>query len=210
MVPLLSSPFLSQEKEKKTAFSGSLISLDTKANLATDMVKLVVQQRVSSVEMSYKVGSNKDKQIRIDTKFRLRWIPDIEFSAQMLRVLRVILESSLGSETLRTLRAPSLSDPKPLRTLRTPSLDELETLRYFRDESFGASNSENFADSESLSGSDSEDFPDSEPRLAVLFQTPSLSEVETVMYSRLFGFQDYEDSQDYEESGSSVSVSQSF
>ncbi|CAN0063054.1 unnamed protein product [Scytosiphon promiscuus] len=45
----------SKEKERKTSFSGSLISLDTRANLATDMVKLVVQQRVSPVEMTYKV-----------------------------------------------------------------------------------------------------------------------------------------------------------
>lgn len=47
--------FVVQEKEKKTSFNGSLISLDTRCNTATDMVKVVVQQRVSPVEIAYKV-----------------------------------------------------------------------------------------------------------------------------------------------------------
>lgn len=47
--------FILQEKEKKTSFNGSLISLDTKCNMATEMVKVVVQQKVSPVEIAYKV-----------------------------------------------------------------------------------------------------------------------------------------------------------
>ena len=38
--------------------------------------------------------------------------------AQVYRVIRVILESSLESEILRTLRTPNLSDNETLKTLR--------------------------------------------------------------------------------------------
>lgn len=44
-----------QDKEKKTSFDGSIINLDTRANMATDMVKVVIQQKVSPVEVVYKV-----------------------------------------------------------------------------------------------------------------------------------------------------------
>jgi len=44
-----------QDKEKKTSFDGSIIELDTKANMATDMVKVVIQQKISPVEVVYKV-----------------------------------------------------------------------------------------------------------------------------------------------------------
>ena len=46
---------MEQDKEKRTPFNGSVISLDTKANMATDMLKFVVKQRVSPVELGYKV-----------------------------------------------------------------------------------------------------------------------------------------------------------
>ena len=42
----------------------------------------------------------------------------VENVAQVYRVIRVILESSLESEILRTLRTPSLSDNETLKTLR--------------------------------------------------------------------------------------------
>ncbi|CAM9450974.1 unnamed protein product, partial [Ectocarpus sp. 6 AP-2014] len=41
-------------KEKKTSFNGSVITLDAKANMATDLIKFVVMQKVSPVEMAYK------------------------------------------------------------------------------------------------------------------------------------------------------------
>ena len=47
---------MEQDKEKRTPFNGSMISLDTKANMATDMLKFVVKQRVSPVELGYKVN----------------------------------------------------------------------------------------------------------------------------------------------------------
>eukprot|EP00752_Nemacystus_decipiens_P010484 g9341.t1 len=43
-----------KDKEKKTSFKGSLISLDTRCNMATEMVKVVVHQKVSPVEIAYK------------------------------------------------------------------------------------------------------------------------------------------------------------
>ena len=54
--------------------------------------------------------------------------------SQVFRVIRVMLESSLQSETLRTLSTPSLSDYETLGTLRTQSLMTLEILDF---ESFG-------------------------------------------------------------------------
>ena len=47
--------FVVQDKEKRTSFKGSLISLDTRCNMATEMVKVVVQQKVSPVEIAFKV-----------------------------------------------------------------------------------------------------------------------------------------------------------
>ncbi|CAN0526573.1 unnamed protein product, partial [Ectocarpus sp. 12 AP-2014] len=44
----------SKGKEKKTSFNGSVITLDAKANMATDLIKFVVTQKVSPVEMAYK------------------------------------------------------------------------------------------------------------------------------------------------------------
>lgn len=44
-----------QGKEKKTSFNGSVITLDAKANMATDLIKFVVTQKISPVEMAYKV-----------------------------------------------------------------------------------------------------------------------------------------------------------
>ena len=49
----------------------------------------------------------------------------------MYRIIRVILESSLESEILRTLRTPSLSD-NDSKDFKTSSLRESGTLAYFR------------------------------------------------------------------------------
>lgn len=40
--------------ESKTSFGGSVISLDLRANMATDMLKFVVQQKIAPVELTYK------------------------------------------------------------------------------------------------------------------------------------------------------------
>ena len=44
----------SKDEEKKTSFHGSVISLDFRANIATDMLKFVVQQNLAPVEITYK------------------------------------------------------------------------------------------------------------------------------------------------------------
>ena len=79
----------------------------------------------------------------------------------MYRVIRVILESSLESEILRTLRTPSLSDNENLKTLRT---QRLMTRKLFV-----------LSDFESLGVADSS-----------YFKTPSLSDFESL---NLWGLQ---------------------
>ena len=84
----------------------------------------------------------------------------------MYRVIRVILESSLESEILRTLRTPSLSDNETLKTLRTQILMSLKLFV--------------LSDYESLGVADSS-----------YFKTPTLSDFETLRTFRLRIFGEY-------------------
>ena len=58
------------------------------------------------------------RETRIRTRHGHRFRGDTWTIAQVYRIIRVILESSLESEILRTLRIPSLSDNETLKTLR--------------------------------------------------------------------------------------------
>lgn len=47
-------------QDKRTLFNGSLVTLDTRANMVTDMLKLVVQQKIAPVELVYKASASED------------------------------------------------------------------------------------------------------------------------------------------------------
>ena len=98
--------------------------------------------------------------------------------AQVYRAIRVILESSLESEILRTLRTPSLSDNETLKTLRTHSLMTLRLLRLCGLRVFGGMGLWHTSDLESFEVCDS-----------YILQTSSLSDLETLIYFRLRVFQ---------------------
>lgn len=55
--------FRRKDKEKTTTFNGSLITLDFRANMATDMLKFVVQQKINPVELAFKVWMSRARAV---------------------------------------------------------------------------------------------------------------------------------------------------
>ena len=88
--------------------------------------------------------------------------------------MRVILESSLESEILKTLRTPSLSDNETLKTLKTQRLMTLRLLRLCGLRVFESLGLWHTSGLESFEVGDSE-----------VLQTPSLSDLGTLTYFRL-------------------------